>query len=198
MTGFTGVLNSQIVTILHESLLHRHYCSSSWFSLRRLFDSYGLVFVGRPLWREDGSVFCTCCWPLSAQSFSGPSPLALATVFYCLRFESSLFVAAYDSQSKSTHSQPIIEFLSSLGRDRVENISSNISSSVTTRSYRTDHVENTASKLPNCCLWRICCLATSVFAEPFPSNCCLCSLHSFCLERICRNIQILALGTLPL
>jgi hypothetical protein len=33
-----------------------------------LFDSYGLVFVGRPLWREDGSVFCICCWPLPAHS----------------------------------------------------------------------------------------------------------------------------------
>jgi hypothetical protein len=32
-----------------------------------LFDSYGLVFVGRPLWREDGSVCCMCCWPLPAQ-----------------------------------------------------------------------------------------------------------------------------------
>jgi hypothetical protein len=29
-----------------------------------LFDSYGLVSLGRPLWREDGFVFCTCCWPL--------------------------------------------------------------------------------------------------------------------------------------
>jgi hypothetical protein len=28
-----------------------------------LFDTYGLVFVGRPLWREDGSVFYMCCWP---------------------------------------------------------------------------------------------------------------------------------------
>jgi hypothetical protein len=28
-----------------------------------LFESYGLVFVWRPLWREDGSVFCICCWP---------------------------------------------------------------------------------------------------------------------------------------
>jgi hypothetical protein len=37
-----------------------------------LFDSYGLVFVGRPLWREDGSVFCICYWSLPAQSFSGP------------------------------------------------------------------------------------------------------------------------------
>jgi hypothetical protein len=31
------------------------------------------------------------------QSFSGPSPLRLATIFYCLSFETSLFVASYDS-----------------------------------------------------------------------------------------------------
>jgi hypothetical protein len=63
-----------------------------------LFDSYGLVFVGRPLWREDGSVFYICCWSMTAHSFSGPSPLGLATVFYCLRFETSRFVTSYDSQ----------------------------------------------------------------------------------------------------
>jgi hypothetical protein len=64
-----------------------------------LFDNYCTVSVGRPLWREDGSVFCICCcWSLSAQSFSGPSPLGLTTIFYCLRFETSLFVASYDSQ----------------------------------------------------------------------------------------------------
>jgi hypothetical protein len=39
-----------------------------------LFDNYGLVFVGRPLWREDGSVFYICCWPSPAWSFSGPIP----------------------------------------------------------------------------------------------------------------------------
>jgi hypothetical protein len=61
-----------------------------------LSDSYVLVSVGRPLWREDGSVFCTCPWPLPAQPFSGPSLLGLATVFYCLRFETSHFVASYD------------------------------------------------------------------------------------------------------
>jgi hypothetical protein len=32
------------------------------------------------------------------QSFSSPSPLGLATIFYCLTFETSLFVASYDSQ----------------------------------------------------------------------------------------------------
>jgi hypothetical protein len=63
-----------------------------------LFDSYSLVFVGRPLWREDGSVFCICCWALPAQSFSGPSPLRFVTIFYCLTFKTSLFVASYDSQ----------------------------------------------------------------------------------------------------
>jgi hypothetical protein len=31
-----------------------------------LLDSYGLVLVGRSLWREDGSVFYICCWPSPA------------------------------------------------------------------------------------------------------------------------------------
>jgi hypothetical protein len=43
-------------------------------------------------------VVYNCCWPSPAQSFSGPSPVWLVTVFYCLRFETSLFVAPYDSQ----------------------------------------------------------------------------------------------------
>jgi hypothetical protein len=56
-----------------------------------------LFFVGRPLWWKDGSVFCVCCWPLPEQSFSCPSPLILSTIFYCLRFKTSLFVASYYS-----------------------------------------------------------------------------------------------------
>jgi hypothetical protein len=62
--------------------------------------------VGRPLWREDGSVFCICCWSSSAQSFSGPSPLGLPTIFHCLRFETSLFVTSYDSQGHGGGIQP--------------------------------------------------------------------------------------------
>jgi hypothetical protein len=70
------------------------------------FDSYGLAFVGRPLWREDGSVLCICCWPFPAKSFLGPSTLGLATIFYCHRFENSLFVASYDSQGYGGYIRP--------------------------------------------------------------------------------------------
>jgi hypothetical protein len=54
-----------------------------------LSDSCRFVHVGRPLWREDGSVVYNCCWPSPAQSFSGPSPVGLATILYCLRLETS-------------------------------------------------------------------------------------------------------------
>jgi hypothetical protein len=56
-----------------------------------------VCWVGRSLWREDGSVVYNCCWPSPAQSFSRPSPVGLVTIFYRLRFETSLFVASYDS-----------------------------------------------------------------------------------------------------
>jgi hypothetical protein len=36
--------------------------------------------------------------PGTGQLFSGPSPLGLTTIFYCLEFETSLFVISYDSQ----------------------------------------------------------------------------------------------------
>jgi hypothetical protein len=52
-----------------------------------LSDSCGFVDVGRSLRREDGSVVYSRCWPSPAQSFSGPSPAWLPTIFYCLTFE---------------------------------------------------------------------------------------------------------------
>jgi hypothetical protein len=63
-----------------------------------LCDSCGFVDLGRLLWREDGSVVYNSCWSSPAQSFSGPSSIGLVAIFYCLRFEISLFVASYDSQ----------------------------------------------------------------------------------------------------
>jgi hypothetical protein len=54
--------------------------------------------VWRFLWREDGSVVYNCFWSSPGQSFSGPSPVELMAIFYCLRFDTSLFVASYESQ----------------------------------------------------------------------------------------------------
>jgi hypothetical protein len=54
-----------------------------------LSDSCGFVNVGRPFWREDGSVVYNCCWSSPAKSFLGPSPVGLMIIFYCLRFETS-------------------------------------------------------------------------------------------------------------
>jgi hypothetical protein len=45
-----------------------------------------------------GLSFVCAAGPCQRRSFLGPSPLVLATVFYCLRFETSHFVASYDSQ----------------------------------------------------------------------------------------------------
>jgi hypothetical protein len=48
-----------------------------------------VVDVGRSLWREDGSDIYNCYWSSPAQSFSGPRPVGLATIFHSLRFETS-------------------------------------------------------------------------------------------------------------
>jgi hypothetical protein len=48
----------------------------------------GLMYHGP--WRKDGSVVYNCYWPSPGQSFSGPSPAGLMTMFYCLIFETPL------------------------------------------------------------------------------------------------------------
>jgi hypothetical protein len=63
------------------------------------------------LWREDGSVVYNCSWSSPAQSFSGPTPVRLVTIFYCLRFETSLFVASYDSQGYGGGIPPSYEWI---------------------------------------------------------------------------------------
>jgi hypothetical protein len=71
-----------------------------------LSDSCGFIDVGRSFWQEDGSVLYNRGWSSLAQSFSGPSPVGLATIFYCLRFETSFFVSSYDSQGYGGGIQP--------------------------------------------------------------------------------------------
>jgi hypothetical protein len=62
--------------------------------------------VGHCLWQEDGSVIYNFRWHSPAQSFLGPSPVGLVTIFYCLRFETSLFVTSYNSQVYGGGIQP--------------------------------------------------------------------------------------------
>jgi hypothetical protein len=83
-----------------------------------------LLTMGSSLWREDGSVVYNCCWSSPAQSFSGPSSVGLATIFYSLRFETSLFVASCDSQVYSESIRP------RLHTDRKQNTHSSCSSVV--------------------------------------------------------------------
>jgi hypothetical protein len=54
---------------------------------------------------------CLLYVPLALASavFLGPSPLGLATLFYCLRFETSLFVASYDSQGHGGGIRPRLQ-----------------------------------------------------------------------------------------
>jgi hypothetical protein len=80
------------------------------------FGAYDQIFIivwqlrffwfGPPLRREDGSVVYNCRWPSPGQPFSGPSPVGLVAIFYCLRFETSLFVASYDSQGQDGGIRP--------------------------------------------------------------------------------------------
>jgi hypothetical protein len=56
-----------------------------------------LIFGAPSLTRGRVCLFI-CCWHSPAQSFSDRSPLGLSTIFYCLSFETSLFVASYDTQ----------------------------------------------------------------------------------------------------
>jgi hypothetical protein len=78
---FAGYLR---LTILWVWVLCYDRCSvgqSIPHGIRDTSDSYVLDSMGRPLWREDGSVLCMCCWPLPVQPFSGPRPLGLGPYF---------------------------------------------------------------------------------------------------------------------
>jgi hypothetical protein len=59
----------------------------------------GLLMWGALSNERTGQSFTTAAGPRQrSQSFSGPIPVRLATIFYYLRFQTSLFVASYDWQ----------------------------------------------------------------------------------------------------
>jgi hypothetical protein len=104
----------------HTSLLICEWITSEWISLsftlrptvclgiKHPSGAYDQIFItvrqlgicwcgALPLTRVRSAVY-NCFWPSPAQSFSSPSPVGLVNIFYCLRFETSLFIASYDSQ----------------------------------------------------------------------------------------------------
>jgi hypothetical protein len=78
-------------------------------SVRKSWCHYCLTVTVLFLWgtlsdERTGSVFCICCCPLPAQSSSGPSPLVLETIFYCLRFVQlkRLSLSLYNPSARAT------------------------------------------------------------------------------------------------
>jgi hypothetical protein len=70
-----------------------------WLTTRfYYYQTFAVLLMWSALSDErNGSVLYNCCWLSPVQSFSGPGPVGLPTIFYCLRFETSLFVASYES-----------------------------------------------------------------------------------------------------
>jgi hypothetical protein len=65
------------------SSIHLGTATSSSLSLFNYFlGSCGCVVVGRPHWREIGSVVFSHCWASPAESFSGLSPAGVMTKFH--------------------------------------------------------------------------------------------------------------------
>jgi hypothetical protein len=62
-----------------EVELQRQTISPPVCHVRSLFDNWGFLAVGHPLWREDGFVIYSynCFWALPEQSLWGPSPAEL-------------------------------------------------------------------------------------------------------------------------
>jgi hypothetical protein len=77
------------------------------------------------------SVVYNSYWTSPAQSFSGPHPVRLATVFYCFRFETFVFFASttrnatvevfYPASTRDTHSAGLRSLLHSFSVDTTEN-----------------------------------------------------------------------------
>jgi hypothetical protein len=152
--------------------------------------------VGRCLWREYGSVIYNCCWPSPAQSFSGQSPVRLLIIFYCLRFETSLFVASSDSQgmvevfdpasTRDLHLAVWISDWTNFMRTEQRTPSRTVDSSVilccheTWDNHRATRWFIQAYSLPRKCVSTNRCLATDVSAVIF-------WLHTSAIHASCHN-----------
>jgi hypothetical protein len=84
MLMFSSGSDSSTTNLLSKSKLYYDRRSAS----QSVPDTHLGPMTRSPLWREDGSVVYNCCWSLTEQSFPGPSPSGLMTIFYCLIWHS--------------------------------------------------------------------------------------------------------------
>jgi hypothetical protein len=165
-----------------------------------LSDCCGFVALGSPLCREDGSVVYNCYWPSPAQSISGMSPVG--TIFYCLRFETSLFVASYDSQGHCGGKRPRLhtgwqltahyhEWSNFLATRIYIIISNNLCYSVSLLPLNV-----LTEPLPSNVLFRVYSLQRkSVFDEPLASNALPLWLHYSGFQASCHIMTWYAAGS---
>jgi hypothetical protein len=85
MTQLAQELHSQVkVNVMIQLMVSQPDClggrnpfgtpQSIFLLLLIIFRQLWVCWYGCPLWRQVGSVVCSCCWASSAQSFLGPSP----------------------------------------------------------------------------------------------------------------------------
>jgi hypothetical protein len=67
----------------HQFTYLKNWLRPNFFTVRHL----RVCRCGAPCLTRGRSVIYNCCWTSPAQSFLGPSPAGLMTIFYCLRIE---------------------------------------------------------------------------------------------------------------
>jgi hypothetical protein len=84
------ILRSTVSRPVYLGVRHPSGTRDQFFLSLFCIDNSGFPNVGRPLWREDGSIIYlyNCFWALPEQSFSGPCPSELMVIFYCLIWDS--------------------------------------------------------------------------------------------------------------
>jgi hypothetical protein len=172
-------------------------------------DSCRLVDVGRSLSRENGSAVYNCCWSSPAQSYLGPSPAGLLTIFYCLRFETPPTWRAvspylyppgtgwpsYTPRHWVTFSSPLTTRRATVEVFEPASTRDTFYMLYTLVTDRTENTSSNSSSIVACVsvaaiLWRLLSrfIATIVFTEPFPSNGYLRWLRSSGIQWTWRNI----------
>jgi hypothetical protein len=84
--SFKVILRPTVCRPVRLGIRHQTGTRDQLFPFSIFFDSFGFVDVGRPLWREVGSVLFSFCRSSPTQPFSDLSPTGLMRIVYCLYF----------------------------------------------------------------------------------------------------------------